>query len=105
MLLPQRPALLRVFIVLERDTPAELFERILHCFRAHQAEAGDSLPVSLLLECFHGEGAPLELDETLRYGLTHRLIVRVSWLGYRVALTSEGAKRARPRTMKSGSGE
>jgi hypothetical protein len=91
--------------VLERDTPAELFELLLHAYRAHDAKAGDSLPVSLLVEAFLGESAALDLEEALRYGLTHRLLVRVAGSGHRVALTEEGAKRARPRTRESGAGE
>jgi hypothetical protein len=91
--------------VLEHDTPAGLFELVLHSFRAHQAKAGESLPVSLLLEAFLGESASSDIEEALRYGLTHRLIVRATGSGDRVALTAEGAKRVRPRAMESGSTE
>ena len=86
--------------MLERDTPAELLERLLHCFRDHRAKAGDSLPISRLLECFLGETAAIDLEEALRYGITHGLVVRVAGTGFRVALTTEGEKRMRPRTME-----
>jgi hypothetical protein len=103
--LPCSRARLRISIMLERDTPAELFEILLHAFRAHEAKAGDSLPVSLLLEAFLSDTAALDLEEALRYGLTHHLIVRAAGSGHRVALTEEGAKRAKPRTKESGSSE
>lgn len=91
--------------MLERDTPAELFERVIHSFRAQHAEAGDSLPVSKLLEVFLGESASIDLDEALRYGITHHLIVRVAGSGYRVALTAEGLKRMSQRKRESAAGE
>lgn len=87
----------------EPRSAVALFEVVIATFRAHAAQAGDCLPLVVLLEAFHGLTAANDLEAALRFGMSERLIVRAAGKQYRIALTAEGAKRMMPRRMESGS--